>query len=99
MGSKRTPQDLSEIKHYDRNGATTRERFEHIITAARDRYQQIISAHRAFGRSELPIGRAIQGNQQEFNQFNGVAKQVSEQISQQINRQEKKLRRVFSIGF
>nr|WP_234813689.1 relaxase/mobilization nuclease domain-containing protein [Candidatus Hamiltonella defensa] len=99
LGSKRTPQDLSEIKHYDRNGATTRERFEHIITAARDRYQQIISAHRAFGRSELPIGRAIQGNQQEFNQFNGVAKQVSEQISQQINRQEKKLRRVFSIGF
>ncbi|HGJ5884835.1 hypothetical protein [Arsenophonus sp.] len=99
MGSKRNPQDLSEIKHYDRNGATTRERFEHIITAARDRYQQLITAHSGSGRSELPIGRAIQGNQQEFKQFNGVAKQVSEQISQQINRQEKKLSRGFSIGF
>lgn len=98
LGSKRNPRYTSEIKHYDTNGATIRERFEHIITAARYRYQQFITAHRESGRAEQPVGRAIQGNQQEFKQFNGVAKHVSEQISHKINRQEKKLRRGFSIG-
>ncbi|MEX6200500.1 hypothetical protein AB6G30_22575, partial [Providencia stuartii] len=96
---KRTLQNSSEVSHDDRDRTTLRERLEHLVTTARDRYQQFISACRGTRDTEQSVSHAIQGNQSTVSDFNRTAEQVSERLTQQIQRQEQKRSRGFSIGF
>lgn len=99
LGREREPQNITEINHHDRDRTTLRERLEHLVTTARDRYQQFISACRGARDTEQSVSHAIQGNQSTVSDFNRTSEQVSERLTQQIQRQEVKRDRGFSIGF
>ena len=96
---ERSLPNSSEVSHHDRDRTTLRERLEHLVTTARDRYQQFISACRGTRDTEQSVSHAIQGNQSTVSDFNRTAEQVSERLTQQIQRQEQKRSRGFSIGF
>lgn len=96
---ERSLPNSSEVSHHDRDRTTLRERLEHLVTTARDRYQQFISAYRGTRDTEQSVSHAIQGNQSTVSDFNRTAEQVSERLTQQIQRQEQKRSRGFSIGF
>ncbi len=87
------------MNHHDRDRTTLRERLEHLVTTARDRYQQFISAYRGTRDTEQSVSHAIQRNQSTVSDFSRTAEQVSERLTQQIQRQEQKRSRGFSIGF
>lgn len=99
LGRQKEPQNITEINHDDRNRTTLRERLEHLVTTARDRYQQFISACRGTRDTKQSVSHAIQGNQSTVGDFNRTAEQVSERLTQKIQRQELKRDRGFSIGF
>ncbi|WP_265511452.1 hypothetical protein, partial [Providencia rustigianii] len=99
LGREKEPQNITEINHHDRDRTTLRERLDHLVTTARDRYQQFISACRGARDTEQSVSHAIQGNQSTVSDFNRTAEQVSERLTQQIQRQEVKRDRGFSIGF
>ncbi|WP_275075637.1 hypothetical protein, partial [Providencia rettgeri] len=96
---ERSLPNSSEVSHHDRDRTTLRERLEHLVTTARDRYQQFISACWRTRDTEQSVSHAIQGNQPTVSDFNQTAEQVSERLTQQIQRQEQKRSRGFSIGF
>ncbi|MBI6488575.1 hypothetical protein JEP01_17855, partial [Proteus mirabilis] len=91
--------NFSEVSHHDRDRTTVRERLEYLVTTARDRYQQFISACRGTRDTEQSVSHAIQRNQSTVNDFNRTAEQVSERLKYQIQQQDKKRNRGLNIEF
>ncbi|WP_416367479.1 hypothetical protein [Providencia huaxiensis] len=85
------------MSHHDRDRTTLRERLEHLVTTARDRYQQFISACRGTRDTEQSVSHAIQGNQPTVSDFNRTAEQVSGQLTKQVHREHEK--RKIGLGY